>query len=80
MVRIRKIFSPPVFPDDEDKTRQVRVLNTLIVSSILFLVFYGIIGIPFIFVEKLYNSLTVLALLVILGAAYQLMRRGLFRR
>jgi hypothetical protein len=28
--RIKKFFAPPVFPDDEDKTRTAKVLNAIL--------------------------------------------------
>jgi PAS domain S-box-containing protein len=77
--RIRRIFAPPKFPDDEDKTRQARLLNTLFVSAMLFLFFLGLIAVPFIFVEKLYNTLAGLAFIVTLWGEYMLMRRGRVR-
>jgi PAS domain S-box-containing protein len=76
ITRIRRIFAVPVFPDDEDKTRLANVLNTLLVSTTLLLVFWGGIAVPFIFVEKLYNAIAGLVFLVIIGVAYWLMRRG----
>ena len=77
--RIRRIFAPPEFPDDEDKTRLARLLHTLIVSALLFLLFVGFIVTPFLVVEKLFNSLASLALFADLCVAYVLMRRGHLR-
>jgi hypothetical protein len=73
--RIKKFFSPPVFPEDEDKTRQARVLNTLAISVLPVLLFYGVVAIPFVFVEKLYNLLALLILLANLGVVHRLMHR-----
>jgi PAS domain S-box-containing protein len=77
--RIKKFFSPPVFPEDEDKTRQARVLNTLAISVLPVLLFYGVVAIPFVFVEKLYNLLALLILLANLGVVHRLMHRGRLR-
>jgi hypothetical protein len=73
------IFAPPEFPDDEDKARLARVLNTLLVSGILFLFFSAPMQYLLYFAEKPFNALTVLVLLVIMGAACRLLQHGLFR-
>jgi PAS domain S-box-containing protein len=78
-LRIRAILAPPEFPDDEDKTRLANVLNTLLLSGLVFLAFFGLIGIPFIFAEKLLNSILALVFLVNSGVAYYLMRHGQVR-
>ncbi len=67
---------PQYFLKDEDKTQLARVLNSLLLSVAVLLVFYGCIAIPFIFVEKLFNTITLLGLFGILAAAYPLMRSG----
>ena len=51
---VRQFLAPPVFPDDEDKTRAAQVLNTLLLGTMGVLVLAGI-ATPLIFVEKLYN-------------------------
>ncbi len=79
LARIRGIFAPPEFTDDEDKTRLAKVLNTLLISAMLLLVFLGGIAVPLFFVEKLYNILAGLVFLVIIGLAFWLMRRGRVR-
>jgi hypothetical protein len=50
---IQGLFAPPVFENDEDKTRMAKVLNTVLVAMMLFLVLVGSIGIPFILVRSL---------------------------
>jgi PAS domain S-box-containing protein len=77
--RIKEFFAPPVFPEDEDKTRQAKVLNTLAISVLPVLLFYGAVAIPFIFVEKTYNAVALLILLADLGVVYRLMHRGRLR-
>ena len=74
--RIKGIFAPPVFPEDEDKTRLARVLNSLLFYTIVYLVLYGIIVIPFFLTEKLFYEVLILTLLVIMGVATLVMRRG----
>ena len=55
--RIKGIFAPPVFPEDEDKTRLARVLNSLLFYTIAYLAIYGIIVIPFFLTEKLFYGI-----------------------
>jgi PAS domain S-box-containing protein len=76
LTHIRKWLAPPVFEDDEDRTRAARVLNTLLVTSMLFMVFLGGIVIPFVFVEKLYNFVFALALFAAFAVARWQMKRG----
>ena len=77
--RIRQFFSPPIFPDDEDKTRTARVLNTLLVIAMVFLIFLAGVAVPFIFASKLYNLLILLVLFGVTGTARWLMWRGHIR-
>jgi PAS domain S-box-containing protein len=76
IIHIKEFFTPPVFPGDEDKTRMAKVLNTLLLTSMLFLIFTGGILVPFVFVVKLYNGLFLLALFLVSAAAYWQMQRG----
>jgi hypothetical protein len=69
---IQRLFAPPVFENDEDKTRMAKVLNTLLVAMMLFLVLVGSIGIPFVLVRKLYDSIIVLGLFLVLLTAHWL--------
>jgi PAS domain S-box-containing protein len=77
--RFRRFLTPPEFPGDEDKTRQARVLHTLTLSAMLMLFFYGGVAIPFIFAEKLFNTLALMGLLAILGVTFYLTRVGRMR-
>ena len=77
--QIRKWLAPPVFEDDEDKTRAARVLNTLLVTVMLFLLFLIGIVIPFVFVEKLYSLVLALVVFLALVVARWQMRHGRVR-
>ena len=77
--RIRAFFTPPVFPDDEEKTRQARLLHTLLLSGMLLLILLSCIAVPFVFAEKTYNSIAIVVVFVIMGAAYWLVRNGRVR-
>ena len=63
LTHIRKWLAPPVFEDDEDKTRTARVLNAILLAMLAYVVFIGSIAVPLVFVEKLYSELFVLAAL-----------------
>ncbi|MFN2271223.1 MAG: ATP-binding protein, partial [Anaerolineae bacterium] len=73
---IRKWLAPPVFEGDEDKTRTARILNKLLVSIMLFLIFTGGILVPFVFVEKLPSFGLVLGMFGAMAVAHWQMRRG----
>ena len=77
--RIRQFFSPPVFPGDEDKTRTAMVLNTLLVTNLLFLIFLAGVAVPFFFANKLHNLLSILLVLLMTVLARWLMWRGRVR-
>lgn len=77
--RIRQFFAPPVFPDDEDKTRTAKVLNTLLVINLSFLTFIVGIAVPFFYANKLHNLLTALLIILATLLARWLMRRGRIR-
>ena len=78
LTRFRNLIGPPVF-EDEDKTRTAGVLNTILLAMLLYVVLVGSIAVPFVFVEKLYSSLFILAGLVMFAVAYWLMRCGRVR-
>jgi signal transduction histidine kinase len=79
LTRIRNLSAPPVFEDDQDKTRTAAVLNAILLAMLLYAVLVGAIAVPLVFVEKLYSELFVLAALVLFATAYWLMRRGRVR-
>jgi signal transduction histidine kinase len=74
--RLQIFFAPPVFPEDEERTRQAAVLNTLLISTLAFLILDVLIATPFIFAEKFFNTLSALLLLAVLGLCFWLMRAG----
>jgi PAS domain S-box-containing protein len=78
-IRIRRFFAPPIFDGDEDKTRTARVLNAFLLTITAFLILAGGILVPFVFVEKLYNAMFVLAFLLAMVAARWLLQRGRVR-
>jgi signal transduction histidine kinase len=79
VVHIRRLFAPPVFDGDEDKTRTARMLNTILVAGILLAIFVLGIAVPFLFHEKLYNTAFALGFLLAFAAVRRLMRRGHLR-
>ncbi len=76
---IRIYFTPPEFPDDEDKNRQARLLHAILAGSILVLILGIFIAIPLFFAEKIINSILLAGLLAGMCLAYALMRRGRVR-
>jgi signal transduction histidine kinase len=74
--RVQAFFAPPVFPQDEKKTRQAAVLNTLLLSTLAFLVLDIFIATPFIFAEKFFNALASLLMLAVVAVCFWLMRAG----
>jgi signal transduction histidine kinase len=73
---IKNFFTPPVFPEDEEKTRQARLLHGLLVGALLLLSFGGAAVIAFLFAEKILNSILIAIVFGILSASYWLMRTG----
>ncbi len=73
---LRGLLAPPVFPDDEDKTRQARVLYFLLVSVMAMVFLLAAVAIPLLYTSKLEDYLLILPLAVFLAVAYELMRRG----
>jgi hypothetical protein len=55
--RVRAFFAPPVFPQDEEKTRRAAVLNMFLIGGCGILVLNLAIAVPFIFSEKFFNAL-----------------------
>ena len=68
-------FQPPIFLEDEDKTRNARVLSALLLSMLLFLLL-AILGVIFVFVNKLGASIIILALIGSILVTRTLMNRG----
>jgi len=72
---IKQFFCPPVFPDDEAKTRLARILYTL-VTSLLVVISLGLIATLLIFVEKGITTSILLISLGILLTINILVKRG----
>jgi len=69
LTKFLRLFAPPVFDDDEDKTRLARILNTLLLSLIIGLLVVGLVS----RFDRLQNYL--LALILTVGT-WLIMRRG----
>lgn len=79
LTTLRSRFRPPVFPDDEYQTLAAGVLATMLALMSALVLFSLLVGVPFIYGEKLASAATSLfALLVVLGG-YLLMHRGRIR-
>ncbi|MBN1440409.1 MAG: GAF domain-containing protein [Anaerolineales bacterium] len=76
---IKQFFTPPVFPEDEDKTRQARFLHTLLAGTLLVTAAGGAVAVPFIYAEKTINSLLILSGFGIVCLSYWWMRLGRVR-
>jgi len=76
--RFRGWFVPPVFPDDGDKTRNARVLYTLL-TSVLILMVPATLDMIFIVVQKKGVSIILLFLLVTVLASHTLVHQGRVR-
>jgi signal transduction histidine kinase len=74
--RLRDLFASPAFPQDEEKTRRAEVLNTLLLSVLVFLILDILVATPFIYAEKFFNALAALLMLVVVGLSFWLMRAG----
>ena len=77
--RTKALLAPPEFANDDAKTHQARVLNTLLATVLVFLVFLAGIAIPFLFTERLYGSIGTVAAILLTVAAWSLMRGGRVR-
>jgi hypothetical protein len=72
---IRQFFTPPVFPDDEDKTRTARVLYALL-WNMLAVVALGALATIFVFVQKTGASIILFFLLAMTLVSGALAQRG----
>ena len=73
---LRVFFASPIFPQDEEKTRQAAVLHKILLGVLGFLILDILIATPFIYDEKLVNGLTALLLFALTGLCFGLMRNG----
>ncbi|HND94076.1 MAG TPA: diguanylate cyclase [Anaerolineales bacterium] len=74
-VRNNYWLSPPVFPDDEDKTRKAKILHTLQVSMLVTLLL-AVFGVFVIFVNKTLTLALIIVMLAFVLASYWLALRG----
>ena len=78
MLELKGLWTPPVFQDDEDKTRTAQVLNVVLLSLMGVMLLAGIATL-FVFAEKLGSLLVIIVLVSVLLAARVLMARGRVR-
>ncbi len=74
-INLRALLSPPVFPDDDNKTHQARLLHIILLIMLVLSLFYVIIG-PFIHPDPTPGLVMGAVLLVLLTAGLILLRRG----
>ncbi len=78
LAHLQHFFSPPIFPDDEDKTLTAKLLNSVILSLLVVVILAGGVGL-LLFARKLGSFIVVLILLGLLLIAYRFMQRGRVR-
>lgn len=76
--KIRQYLAPPIFADDEDKTRAAALLNPLILS-IFVVVFVGAIATVFVFNQKLGSGIVVGMLFLVMLISKLLLQSGQVR-
>ncbi len=75
MPELKSFFMPPVFQDDEEKTRKANVLSTILLSLMAVYLLAGL-AVLFVFVQKLASLLIVVVLLApLLVSRYLMWRR-----
>ena len=75
---LRRLFTPPVFPDDEEKTRIARLLNPILLT-LLWVLSLIALAIPLIFPEWFFSTIAAISILLVLLLARYLMYRGKVR-
>ncbi len=75
--RVRKVLSPPVFPEDEEKTRAASFLNTILLIVLLILAVFA--SLTFFLTLNLNRILIEIFLILISLGVLVLMRRGYVR-
>jgi hypothetical protein len=77
---MRKLFldilGAPVFPEDEEKTRRARVLNSLQLNMGIAVLVLGSLGAAFLFTEKVISSFILLIGFITVVIGMKLNRRG----
>jgi GAF domain-containing protein len=77
--RLRAWLRPPVFPGDEEKTRQAAMLNTILLAALVGGILYGL-TLPWSVTASLAPQITFAAILVIMiGFGMDNLRRGTVR-
>ena len=76
LAQVRRWFEPPIFTDDEDKTRLAQILYTLLAIVLVFLLF-ATFGTIFIFVNKKLSGVLIFILLAWVLISYVMVQRGL---
>ena len=74
--KIVDFFKAPIFPGDEEKTRQARALQALHINMGAAILILGFLGVVFVFKEKAITSLILLIALIIVFTGMILNRRG----
>ena len=78
MLELKRFFTPPVFQDDEEKTRRANVLSTILLSLMVVYVLAGF-AVLFVFPQKLGSLLVLVVLLATLLVSRYLMQRRRLR-
>jgi GAF domain-containing protein len=75
--QVRKFFRPPVFPEDEDKTRRARYANAIIIAFLaVVIVFETLIRVSENYTDLSYVDLIMLGLVALFITALILLRKG----
>ena len=76
VTKLKQWFEPPYFSDDEEKTAQARIMNTVVIYFVLAVLVAAIIFVPF-FSNRIVESYVVILMLLILpGITRFFMLRG----
>lgn len=73
--KVKKWLAPPIFPNDEDKTRKAWVLSTVL-ASILKIAIPVTLAIFFVLVQKIGVSILLVLLLSLVVGSYSLLHKG----
>lgn len=73
--RLQKYLAPPVFPEDDEKTRVAALLNVILVVFISLSLFSALLG-PFLYPEPLTSWLAVGVMVLLRHGLLSMMRRG----
>lgn len=73
--KVKKWLAPPIFPNDEDKTRKVWVLSAVL-TSILKIAIPVTLALFLVAVQKIGISVLLFLLLSLVAGAYSLLRKG----